>query len=80
MYKNYGVKYVLTRTVGYNHIDLEAAKEFGLKLLMYLSPIHNFQPTRHPPNSYAVLCLEKKKQKTKKYSNSTDKKTKHKAK
>lgn len=32
IYKDYGVKYVLTRTVGYNHIDLEAAKELGLKV------------------------------------------------
>lgn len=32
IYKNYGVKYVLTRTVGYNHIDLDAAKELGLKV------------------------------------------------
>lgn len=32
IYKEYGVKYVLTRTVGYNHIDLEAAKELGLKV------------------------------------------------
>lgn len=27
-----GVKYILTRTVGYNHIDLNAAKEFGLRV------------------------------------------------
>lgn len=32
IYKNYGVEYVLTRTVGYNHIDLDAAKELGLKV------------------------------------------------
>lgn len=31
-YKEAGVKYVLTRTVGYSHIDLEAAKELGLKV------------------------------------------------
>ena len=30
--KNYGVKYLLTRTVGYNHIDLGAAKELELKV------------------------------------------------
>ncbi|MGL5054715.1 MAG: 2-hydroxyacid dehydrogenase [Fusobacteriaceae bacterium] len=29
--KNFGVKYLLTRTVGYNHIDLDAAKELGFK-------------------------------------------------
>ena len=27
--KEYGIRYVFTRTVGYNHIDLEAAREFG---------------------------------------------------
>lgn len=32
IYKHYGVKYVLTRTVGYNHVDLDAAKELGLKV------------------------------------------------
>lgn len=32
IYKKFGVKYVLTRTVGYAHIDLEAAKELGLKV------------------------------------------------
>lgn len=29
--KDFGVKYLLTRTVGYNHIDLDAAKELGFK-------------------------------------------------
>lgn len=29
--KNNGLKYVLTRTVGFDHVDLEAVKEFGLK-------------------------------------------------
>lgn len=28
--KGYGVKYLLTRTVGFNHIDIEAAKELGM--------------------------------------------------
>ncbi|MGL4672897.1 MAG: 2-hydroxyacid dehydrogenase [Cetobacterium sp.] len=32
IFKNYGVKYLLTRTVGYNHIDLDSAKEFGFKV------------------------------------------------
>lgn len=27
-----GVKYLLTRTVGFNHVDLEAAKEHGIKV------------------------------------------------
>lgn len=29
---NNGVKYLTTRTIGYDHIDLEAAKEFGIKV------------------------------------------------
>ncbi|MEH7457634.1 lactate dehydrogenase [Bacillus pseudomycoides] len=29
---SFGVKYLLTRTVGFNHIDLEAAKEVGIKV------------------------------------------------
>ncbi len=29
--KNNGLKYVLTRTVGFDHVDLDAVKEFGLK-------------------------------------------------
>lgn len=28
----YGVKYLATRTVGYNHIDLEAAKRYGIRV------------------------------------------------
>lgn len=27
-----GVKYIATRTIGFNHIDLEAAKKFGIKV------------------------------------------------
>ncbi len=30
--KEYGVKYLLTRTVGYNHIDLKKAHELGFKM------------------------------------------------
>ena len=30
--KGYGVEYLLTRTVGYNHIDLDAAREMGFKM------------------------------------------------
>lgn len=30
--KEYGVEYLLTRTVGYNHIDLNKAKELGFKM------------------------------------------------
>lgn len=29
-FASYGVKYLVTRTIGYDHIDLEAAKEFGI--------------------------------------------------
>lgn len=32
IYKECGVKYVLTRTVGYNHIDIPYAKELGMKV------------------------------------------------
>lgn len=48
IYKDYGVKYVLTRTVGYNHVDLEAAKELGLKVAYV--PFYS-------PNAIAELAL-----------------------
>ena len=32
IYKELGIKYVLTRTVGVNHIDIKYAKELGIKL------------------------------------------------
>lgn len=31
-WKHYGVKYVTTRTIGYDHIDVVAAKELGLRV------------------------------------------------
>ncbi len=31
-FKEYGVEYILTRTVGYDHIDLQAVKDLGFKL------------------------------------------------
>ncbi len=31
-FKEYGVEYILTRTVGYDHVDLQAVKELGFKL------------------------------------------------
>ncbi|WP_124058993.1 2-hydroxyacid dehydrogenase [Vaginisenegalia massiliensis] len=59
--KDYGIKYVFTRTVGYNHIDLKAAQELGqivarvpgyspnaiaeLALTMALSLLRNVQYT-----------------------------------
>ncbi|MFV0255248.1 MAG: NAD(P)-dependent oxidoreductase [Erysipelotrichaceae bacterium] len=48
IYKEYGVEYVLTRTVGYNHIDLESAKELGLKVAYV--PFYS-------PNAVAELAL-----------------------
>ena len=32
LFKKYGIKYILTRTVGYNHIDLDASREMGFKV------------------------------------------------
>ncbi|MCQ8212828.1 2-hydroxyacid dehydrogenase [Cetobacterium somerae] len=32
LFKKYGIKYILTRTVGYNHIDLDASRELGFKV------------------------------------------------
>lgn len=46
--KSYGVEYLLTRTVGYNHIDLEAAKEMGFKMARV--------PT-YSPNAIAELAI-----------------------
>lgn len=31
-FNNWGIKYIFTRTVGFNHIDLEVAAEFGMKV------------------------------------------------
>lgn len=44
----YGVKYLLTRTVGYNHIDVEAAKKHGLKVA---------RVPGYSPNAIAELAL-----------------------
>lgn len=46
--KNYGVEYLLTRTVGYNHINLDAAKEMGFKMARV--------PT-YSPNAIAELAI-----------------------
>lgn len=48
IYKSLGVKYVLTRTVGYNHIDINYAKELGFK--MAYVPFYS-------PNAIAELAL-----------------------
>lgn len=37
---SYGIKYVFTRTVGFNHIDLTAAKELGLQI----ARVPNYSP------------------------------------
>ncbi len=44
----YGVKYIFTRTVGYNHIDLQAAANFG----MYVARVPSYSP-----NAIAELAL-----------------------
>lgn len=46
--KEYGIKYVFTRTVGFNHIDLEAAKKLGLV---------SARVPAYSPNSVAELSL-----------------------
>lgn len=38
--KDYGIKYVFTRSVGYNHIDLKAAKELGIQI----ARVPNYSP------------------------------------
>lgn len=48
MYKEYGVKYLLTRTVGVNHIDISYAKELGFK--MAYVPFYS-------PNAIAELAV-----------------------
>lgn len=48
LYKSYGVKYLLTRTVGTNHIDVPYAKELGFKL--------GYVPF-YSPNAIAELAL-----------------------
>lgn len=48
IYKECGVKYVLTRTVGYNHIDIPYAKELGFKVAYVPS---------YSPNAIAELAV-----------------------
>lgn len=48
IYKELGVKYVLTRTVGYNHIDINYAKSLGFK--MAYVPFYS-------PNAIAELAV-----------------------
>ena len=44
--KSYGIKYVFTRTVGFNHIDLQACKEMNLMVA---------RVPAYSPNSVAEL-------------------------
>lgn len=46
--KDHGVKYVFTRTVGFNHIDLDAAKDYNLEVARVPS---------YSPNAIAELSL-----------------------
>lgn len=48
LYKSYGVKYLLTRTVGVNHIDLDNAEKMGF--------ITGYVPS-YSPNAIAELAL-----------------------
>lgn len=40
IFKDYGIKYVFTRSVGFNHIDLKAAKELGIQI----ARVPNYSP------------------------------------
>ncbi|MEH7121620.1 NAD(P)-dependent oxidoreductase [Bacillus sp. JJ1773] len=46
--KEFGIKYVFTRTVGYNHIDLQAAADFDM---------HVARVPSYSPNAIAELAL-----------------------
>ncbi len=59
IWNTYGVKYVSTRTIGYNHIDLEYAKSIGMKVCN----------ASYPPSGVAeftimlmLMCLRNYKQ------------------
>ncbi len=47
-FASWGIKYVFTRTVGFNHIDLEAAKQLGISVARVPS---------YSPNAIAELAL-----------------------
>lgn len=40
LFASYGIKYVFTRTVGFNHIDLKAAKDLGIQV----ARVPNYSP------------------------------------
>lgn len=48
LFASYGIKYVFTRTVGFNHIDLEAARELGIRVA---------RVPGYSPNAIAELAL-----------------------
>lgn len=48
IFAQYGIKYVFTRTVGFNHIDLQAARELGLRVA---------RVPGYSPNAIAELAL-----------------------
>lgn len=50
VFASYGVKYVTTRTIGYDHIDVAAAKEFGMT-------VANAPYGPHGVADYAVLLM-----------------------
>ena len=43
----YGIRYLSTRSIGYNHIDLKAAKKYGFRLCN----------SQYPPDSVAEFTL-----------------------
>jgi lactate dehydrogenase-like 2-hydroxyacid dehydrogenase len=58
-YREYGIRYLSTRTIGYNHIDLDAAKRLGIRVCN----------AGYPPNGVAdftvmliLMCLRNYKQ------------------
>lgn len=57
-FKEYGVKYITTRTIGYDHIDVEAAKELGLR-------VSNITYTPDTVAEYTVMLMLMAKRKMK---------------
>ncbi|CAM3059654.1 NAD(P)-dependent oxidoreductase [Sporolactobacillus spathodeae] len=47
-FNDYGIKYVFTRTAGFNHIDLQAAADFGMKVA---------RVPAYSPNAIAELAV-----------------------
>ncbi len=57
-FKEYGVKYVTTRTIGYDHIDVAAAKELGIR-------VSNITYTPDTVAEYTVMLMLMAKRKMK---------------